>query len=380
MLEGIRIVEICAIGPGPFCAMHLADLGADVIAVEREAAPGAPLTVLNRGKRSVTADIKTAEGRELVLGLVEHADALIEGMRPGVMERLGLGPQDCAGRNPRLVYGRMTGWGQTGPLAQAAGHDNNYIALSGALYHNGTPAEPPTTALTLTGDVGGGALYLAVGLLAGIIKARATGKGTVVDASIVDGSAHMLQILLAARAKDYVKDERGQSMHDGSHFFATYRCADGEFITLGALEPQFYALMLDRLCLNDDPQFANQWDRSQWDRSQWGQLHRRLEALFATRTRSAWAALLEGTDVCFAPVLSPVEAALHPHNTARGTYFERDGVLQSMPAPRFDGVARTPGPLPARGAHSAKIREALASGNHASAWLAEIAVSPAGAL
>ena len=364
MLDGIKIVEICAIGPGPFCAMHLADLGADVIAVEREAAPGAPLTVLNRGKRSVTADIKTPEGRELVLGLVEHADAVIEGMRPGVMERLGLGPQECLARNPRLVYGRMTGWGQTGPLAQAAGHDNNYTALSGALYYNGTPAEPPTTALTVTGDVGGGALYLAVGLLAGIIKARSTGRGTVVDASIVDGSAHMLQILLAARAKDYVKDVRGESMHDGSHFFATYRCADGHFITLGSLEPQFYALMLDKLGLEDDPQFANQWDRSQW-----GPLHRRLEALFATRTRSEWAALLEGTDVCFAPVLSPPEAAKHPHNVARGTYFERDGVLQSMPAPRFDGQARMPGPLPARGAHSAQIKNALAAGDPASVWL-----------
>ena len=235
MLTGIKIVEICGIGPGPFCAMHLADLGADVIAVEREAAPGAASTLLNRGKRSVVADLKTAEGRALVLQLIEDADALVEGMRPGVMERLGLGPEECAARNPRLVYGRMTGWGQTGPMAQAAAHDNNYIALSGALYYNGTPAEPPQSAITLIGDVGGGALYLAVGLLSGILRARATGKGTVVDASIVDGSAHMMQLILSTRQKGLVTGDRGENVHDSSHFFATYRCADGHFVTLGSI-------------------------------------------------------------------------------------------------------------------------------------------------
>ena len=365
MLEGIKIVEICAIGPGPFCAMHLADLGADVIAVEREAEPGKEQTIVNRGKRSIVADIKTAEGRALVLQLVEHADALIEGMRPGVMERLGLGPDVCAARNPRLVYGRMTGWGQSGPLAQAAGHDNNYIAVSGALYHNGTAAEPPHTAITVTGDVGGGALYLAVGILSGILKARATGQGVVVDASVVDGSAHMLQLLLATRNRGLVTGARGENMHDSSHFFATYRCADGECITLGSLEPQFYALMLRKLGLDTDPQFANQWDRSQW-----GPLHARLQALFATKTRAYWTELLEGSDVCFGPVLSPAEAARHPHNAARGTYFERDGLLQSLPAPRFDGQATMPRPLPARGEHSAQIRAALAGGEPGKVWLA----------
>jgi len=364
MLSGIKVVEICGIGPGPFCAMHLADLGADVIAVERDAAPGAPPSLLNRGKRSIVADLKTAEGRELVLKLVEDADALIEGMRPGVMERLGLGPAQCAARNPRLVYGRMTGWGQSGPLAQAAGHDNNYIALSGALYYNGTAAEPPQSAITLIGDVGGGALYLAVGLLAGVLKARESGKGTVVDASIVDGSAHMMQLLLATRQKGLVTGVRGQNMHDSSHFFATYRCADAHFITLGSLEPQFHALLLEKLGLQDDPRFAGQ----QWDRARWGDMHAHFAEIFASRTRSEWSELLEGTDVCFAPVLSPTEAAQHPHMVSRGIYFERDGLLQSKPAPRFDGEAVTPGPLPRRGEHGAQILAAIRAGEAGGVW------------
>ena len=364
MLSGIKIVEICGIGPGPFCAMHLADLGADVIAVEREAPAGAPSTLLNRGKRSIVADLKTAQGRELVLKLIEDADALIEGMRPGVMERLGLGPAECAARHPRLVYGRMTGWGQTGPLAQAAGHDNNYIALSGALYYNGTPAEPPQSAITLIGDVGGGALYLAVGLLSGILKARATGQGTVVDASIVDGSAHMMQLILATRQKGLVTGARGQNMHDSSHFFATYRCADGHFITLGSLEPQFYALLLEKLGLQDDPRFAGK----QWDRARWEEMHAHFAELFASRTRDEWSALLEGTDVCFGPVLSPAEAAAHPHNVARDIYFERDGLLQSRPAPRFDGQTVTPRALPQRGEHTGPILAALDGGASSGVW------------
>ena len=363
MLTGIKIVEICGIGPGPFCAMHLADLGADVIAVEREAAPGTPSTLLNRGKRSVVADLKTAEGRALVLQLIEDADALVEGMRPGVMERLGLGPAECAARNPRLVYGRMTGWGQTGPMAQAAAHDNNYIALSGALYYSGTPAEPPQSPITLIGDVGGGALYLAVGLLSGILRARATGKGTVVDASIVDGSAHMMQLILSTRQKGLVTGERGENVHDSSHFFATYRCADGHFITLGSIEPQFYALLLEKLGLQDDPRFAKQWDRARW-----GELHAHFTELFASRTRDAWSALLEGTDVCFGPVLSPAEAARHPHNVSREVYFERDGLLQTRPAPRFDGQAVTPRPLPQRGEHTEDILATLAGAAPGEVW------------
>ncbi|MCY1333247.1 Acetyl-CoA:oxalate CoA-transferase [compost metagenome] len=364
MLSGIRIVEICGIGPGPFCAMHLADLGADVIAVERgdPANGGKPAEgyVLNRGKRSVVADLKTQEGRDLVLRLVEDADALIEGMRPGVMERLGLGPDVLQARNPRLVYGRMTGWGQSGPMANAAGHDNNYISVSGALYYNGTPAEPPSSAITAVGDIGGGALYLAVGLLAGILNARQTGKGTVVDAAIVDGSAHMLQLLLSTRKAGLVVGARGQNVHDSSHFYATYRCADGNFITVGAIEPQFYALLLEKLGLEDVPQFAGQWDRKRWP-----EMQRHFAEIFAGRTRAEWCALLEGTDACFGPVLSPQEAATHPHNVARGIYFERDGELEAMPAPRFDGQARAPGAIPLRGQHTEQV---LASLEHGLVW------------
>jgi alpha-methylacyl-CoA racemase len=367
MLSGIRIVEICGIGPGPFCAIHLADLGADVIAIERTASgeSGAPAdgSVLNRGKRSVVADLKTAEGRELVLRLIEDADALIEGMRPGVMERLGLGPDVLQQRNPRLVYGRMTGWGQYGPLAQAAGHDNNYISLSGALYYNGAPSEPPSSAITLVGDVGGGALYLAIGLLSGILNARATGKGTVVDAAIVDGSAHMLQLLLATRKKGMVTGVRGQNVHDSSHFFATYRCADGHFVTLGTIEPQFYALLLQKLGLAEDPRFARQWDSQRWP-----ELHRHFAERFASRTRAEWCALLENTDVCFGPVLSPEEAAAHPHNVARGVYFESDRQLQAAPAPRFDGQARRPGPIPKPGQHTEEIAAILAGKDAHGLW------------
>lgn len=369
MLSGIRIVEICGIGPGPFCAMHLADLGADVIAVERDAS--GPLgtakaagSVLNRGKRSVVADLKTDAGRETVLRLIEDADALIEGMRPGVMERLGLGPDVCLGRNSRLVYGRMTGWGQDGPLSQAAGHDNNYISVSGALYHNGGAAAPPSSAITLVGDIGGGALYLAVGLLSGILNARSTGKGTVVDAAIVDGSAHMMQLLLGMKPAGVVAQERGKSMHDSSHFYATYRCADGHFVTVGAIEPQFYQLLLQKLGLADDARFA------QWDRSRWPELQHHFAEVFASRTRDEWRALLEGTDVCFGPVLSPDEAATHPHNVARGIYFERDGYLQASPAPRFDGKALPAGPVPLRGQHTDEIARALQDGNAGQPWRA----------
>jgi alpha-methylacyl-CoA racemase len=355
MLSGVRVVEICGLGPGPFCAMHLADLGAEVIAIERPAAPGTSQTLLNRGKRHVEADLKTAEGRDLVLGLVRHADVLIEGMRPGVMERLGLGPEVCHALNPRLVYGRMTGWGQEGPMSQAAGHDNNYISQSGALYYTGLADDVPSAPITMIGDVGGGALYLAVGLLSGLLRARETGRGTVVDAAIVDGSAHMMQLILSTARKGLVSGPRGQNVHDSSPFFRTYRCADGGFVTLGSLEPQFYALLLDKLGLTGDPVFAQQYDRSQWPAG-----CARLEALFATKTRDEWRALLEGTDVCFGAVLSPQEAAVHPHNAARGIYFEREGLLQAAPAPRFDGARAEPGPLPARGADGAVVREALA--------------------
>ncbi|KWR87886.1 CoA-transferase [Cupriavidus sp. IDO] len=361
MLSGIRVVEICGIGPGPFCAMHLADLGADVIAVERGDAASSDKPaegfVLNRGKRSVVADLKTDVGRELVLKLVEDADVLIEGMRPGVMERLRLGPDELLACNPRLVYGRMTGWGQSGPMAQSAGHDNNYISLSGALYYNGSPVEPPSAAITAIGDIGGGALYLAVGILAGILKARETGRGTVVDAAIVDGSAHLMSLLLSTRKAGLVVGARGENVHDSSHFYATYRCADGQFITVGAIEPQFYALLLEKLGLEDVPQFARQWDRERWP-----EMRRHFADIFAGRTRAEWCRVLEGTDACFGPVLSPQEAARHPHNLARGVYFERDGELQASPAPRFDGQLCEPGPVPLRGEHTDSVLAALQAG------------------
>ncbi|ADP17191.1 CoA-transferase family III family protein 28 [Achromobacter xylosoxidans A8] len=357
MLSGIRVVEICGLGPGPFCAMHLADLGADVIAVER-ADPvrrADERQVINRGKRTVALDLKSAQGRDTVLKLAEQADVLIEGMRPGVMERLGLGPDPLHTRNPRLVYGRMTGWGQTGPLAQAAGHDNNYIALSGALYYTGTRGEAPISPITALGDIGGGALYLAIGILAGVMKARETGLGTVVDAAIVDGSAHLLSLMLATKAKGLVTGRRGENVHDSSHFFSSYCCKDGEYITLGALEPQFYALLLRKLEL--DPV-----DFPQWERQRWPALRGKFAAIFVERTRAEWCALLEGTDVCFGAVFSPEEAARHPHMQARGVYFERDGRLEARAAPRFDGVALPAGEVPTSGQHTAEVLAALERG------------------
>ncbi|TDF83807.1 CaiB/BaiF CoA-transferase family protein [Pseudomonas sp. H9] len=369
MLSGIKVVEICGIGPGPFCAMHLADLGAEVIAVERAASmsitgeANTPSNPMNRGKRSVVADLKTAEGRETVLQLIEGADALIEGMRPGVMERLGLGPQVCLARNPKLVYGRMTGWGQSGPMAHAAGHDNNYIALSGALYHSGTAGEAPSSPITLIGDIGGGALYLAVGILSGILNARATGQGTVVDAAIVDGSAHMMQLMQSLARGGLIGEERGKSVHDGSHFYATYRCADDHYVTVGSMEPQFHALLLHKLGLEDDPRFAKQWDKQRWP-----QMRAHLAEIFASQPRAHWCELLEGTDVCFAPVLSPREAVSHPHLVERGVYTERDGVISAAPAPRFDGKVVEPGPIPRRGEDTEAVMAALNAGDPASAW------------
>ncbi len=357
VLDSVRVLEIGGLGPGPFCAMHLADLGADVISVLRQGPNDGPTgSLLGRGKRSVFADLKTEEGRRLVLDLVRDADALIEGMRPGAMERLGLGPEECRAVNPRLVYGRMTGWGQTGPLAPRAGHDTNYAAVSGALWGCGPADARPVSPFAVLGDIGGGALYLMTGLLAGIVQARATGRGTVVDAAIVDGAAHMLNLNLSAREKGLVADERGQSLHDTSPFYETYVCADGGHITIGALEPQFYALLLDTLGLAADPDFSG----PQWDKAAWPRRRARLAALFLGQPRAHWQALLEPTDVCFGAVLSPVEAAAHPHMRARGVYSERAGVLQAMPAPRFDGVAYEPGELAAPGAHTQSVMKSMA--------------------
>ncbi len=347
-LEGVRVLEIAALGPGPFCGMHLADLGADVIVVERpNASSPRPEYIVNRGKRSIALDLKKPSSVEIVLRLLGGADALIEGMRPGVMERLGLGPDICLARRPSLVYGRVTGWGQSGPLAQAAGHDSNYIGLSGALWYASPPGAVPVAPPTLVGDVAGGSLYLAIGLLAGILKARASGKGDVVDAAIVDGTAHMMNLLLGALGGNPPNFARGESYADGSHWFYNYRCADGGWITLASMEPVFYAEMRRRIGIDKDSRFDSQLDTSKWPEQR--QL---LGEIFATKTRAQWCQLLEGTDACFAPVNDPGEAALHPHMASRSVYSEIDGMLQAAPAPRFQSQ-----PKAARGASVPKVGE-----------------------
>ncbi|MCB1310365.1 MAG: CoA transferase [Sedimentitalea sp.] len=359
MLQGIRIVEVEGIGPAPFAGMMLADLGADVIKVDRAGGnptPGMPeAPILDRGKRSIALDLKAAEDRAVFLKLIATADGLIEGFRPGVMERLDLGPEDCRAVRPSLVYGRMTGWGQAGPLAERAGHDMNYIGLSGALWYGSAPGDAPMAPPTLVGDIGGGALYLVVGMLAGLIRARATGQGTVVDAAIFDGSANMMNLLMTLGQAGGLSMRRGQSLLDGPHWSRTYRCACGGFVSVQCLEPKFYAIFLERLGLGDDADFAKQFDAARWPG-----LSARLEALFAERDRDAWAALFEGTDACVAPVLTPAESLAHPMNTARRVWHEGDGPLQAAPAPRFAGAGDwVPPPRPARGQHSAEIRAEL---------------------
>lgn len=360
VLQGVRIVEIAGIGPGPFCGMLLADLGAEVILVERAGTEGGmldlgPHAIVNRGKRSLALDLKDPAAIEAVLQLIEGADGLIEGMRPGVMERLGLGPAACLARNPRLVYGRMTGWGQAGPLAQAAGHDLNYIALSGALWFAGAAGQPPLAPPTLVGDLGGGALYLAMGLLAGILHVRGGGVGQVVDAAIVDGSANLMNLLLSVHAAGQQPLERGRGLLDGPHWARSYACADGHFVSVCALEPQFNALLFAKLGLADDPEFQQPYDARRWPA-----LGERLAQLFASQPRQHWVDLLEGSDACFAPVLTPREALNHPHLAARGVYAERDGVLQAAPAPRFSATpAAEPGKVPRRGEQGAEILQAV---------------------
>jgi alpha-methylacyl-CoA racemase len=356
VLDGVRIVEIAGIGPGPFCGMLLADMGAEVILVERAGTQGADMldlgkhAIVNRGKQSIALDLKNPEAIEAVLRLIEGADALIEGMRPGVMERLGLGPDECLARNPRLVYGRMTGWGQQGPLAQAAGHDLNYIALSGALWFSGEAGQPPMAPPTLVGDLGGGALYLAMGILAGIINASTSGVGQVVDAAIVDGSANLMNLLLSAHSAGQQPLERGCGLLDGAHWGRTYACADGLFVSVQALEPQFNALLFNTLGLGDDPDFNNPYDPRLW-----ATLRERLATVFASQPRQHWIELLEGSDACFAPVLTPAEAMKHPHMAERGVYSRKEGVLQAAPAPRFSATPSMAGQVPKRGEHTAQI-------------------------
>ncbi len=357
-LTGIRVIELAGIGPGPMCAMLLADLGADVIRIDRPVAAnlgvprrGREFDVLNRGRRSVAVDLKSPEGAATVLRMVGTADALIEGFRPGVTERLGLGPDECWKVNPALVYGRMTGWGQDGPLASAAGHDINYISLTGALAAIGNTGGPPVPPLNLVGDFGGGALYLAFGVCAALLEARASGEGQVVDVAMIDGAASLLSSVFGLYASGSWELERGSNVLDsGSYFYGTYRCADDQWISIAPIEGKFHAELLDRLGLDPD-RFSDQFDRDRWPE------HRKtLAELFETKTRDQWCEILEGTDVCFAPVLTMEEAKHHAHIKARQTLIDVEGVTQPAPAPRF---SRTPGkvhhPVPGPGQHSREV-------------------------
>ncbi len=353
MLSGIRIVEIEGLGPAPFAAMMLAELGAEVIVVHRKGAAAAP-NLLDRGKRSIALNLKDAGDAAVLRALIGTADGLIEGFRPGVMERLGFSPEACHAIRPRLVYGRMTGWGQDGPRAHQAGHDLNYIGLAGALWHASLPGEPPLTPPTLVGDIGGGALYLVAGMLAGLLQAARTGRGTVVDAAIVDGAAHMQALVLSLVAEGAALPQRGQGMLDGPHWSRSYACACGGHVAVQCLEPQFYAIFLDRLGLTDDPAFARQHDPATWPEAT-----ARLAGLFARHPRDHWTALFDGSDACVAPVLSPEASRADPHMAARGTWAATRR-LQPRAAPRFDGqVPADPPPPPARDADGAAIRAEL---------------------
>ena len=336
-LVGVKVVELAGIGPAPYACMLLADAGADVLRLERASAPPSDepsWDLLTRSRPSVGIDLKDRAAVELVLDLVEDADVLIEGMRPGVTERLGLGPADCHARNPRLVYGRMTGWGQDGPLSSAVGHDIDYIAVSGALWAIGRAGERPVPPINLVGDFGGGGMLLAFGVTAALVEARSSGKGQVVDAAMTDGSASLMTMAHAFLAAGLSTEARGMNLLDtGAHFYEVYEAADGGYVAVGAIEPRFYAALLAGLSLDHDELPA------QMDRSSWPAMKERLAAAFALKTRDEWAAHFEGTEACVAPVLSPLEAQQHPHNVARGTFVEVAGTRQPGPAPRFSRTA-----------------------------------------
>lgn len=369
-LSGLKIVEFAGIGPGPFCGMLLSDLGADVVRVDRKGSGRAsPADVTSRGRRSVALDLKSPDAIEAVLKLLESADGLIEGFRPGVMERLGLGPDVVLKRNPKLVFGRMTGWGQFGPYAKAAGHDMNYIAITGALHAIGT-SDKPVPPLNLVGDFGGGALYLAFGLMAGIISARETGKGQVIDCAMSDGAASLMAMFYGFKAAGMWKDDRVSNLLDGgAHFYDTYQCADGKWISIGSIEPQFYALLLEKTGITD-PQFANQMSRDEWP-----ELKGKLAAVLAKKTQAEWCAIMDATDICFAPVLTLDEAPRHPHNVARETFVTLDGVVQPAPAPRFSATpGAIQGPPPKIGAHN---DEALAQWGFSAAEIEALKASGA---
>ena len=331
-LKGLKIIEMAGIGPGPFCGMVLADLGAEVIRVDRVSAlgGGSKQESSNRGKKSIAVDLKSKQGVEIVLKLVKSADAIFEGFRPGVMERLGLGPEICLETNEKIVYGRMTGWGQDGPLAKAAGHDINYISLSGALAAIGRPGSPPVPPLNLIGDFGGGGMLLALGLVAALFESKGSKKGQIVDAAMIDGSALLMTMIYTMQATGFWKNSLGSNLLDGgAHFYDTYECKDGMYISIGSIEPQFYKQLCDIAEL-DESIFGNQMSRDSWPEKKVA-----IKKIFLEKTRKEWCDLMEGTDICFAPVLNMTEAPKHPHNVERKTFIDLEGVTQPAPAPRF---------------------------------------------
>ncbi len=361
-LTGLKIVEFAGIGPGPFACMLLADLGADIVRVDRLSggnalgAQGNPADVLNRGRRSIALDLKSPGGVEAALALVENSDVLVEGFRPGVMEKLGLGPDVCSQRNPRLIFARMTGWGQDGPLASAAGHDINYIAVTGALHAIGRKDSGPVPPLNLLGDFGGGSMYLIMGVLAALYERQTSGQGQVVDAAITDGVISLMAFAHGFNAMGMWNHERQSNMLDGAApYYDTYQCSDGKWISIGSIEPQFYALLMEKLGVDkgSDASFATQFDQSQWP-----ELKSKISDIISRKTSAEWCELMEGTDVCFGPVLDMNEAAQYSHNVARESFVERDGVVQTAPAPRF---SRTPGDIGATPCGvGANTREVLA--------------------
>ena len=337
-LAGIKVVEMAAIGPVPFCAMMLSDMGADVIRIDRikQKGSGHRANVLYRGRKSIAVDLKDPQGVDIAMKLIDKCDAVIEGFRPGVMERLGLGPEVCLNQNPKLVYGRMTGWGQQGKLSQAAGHDINYISLAGALGSMGYPDRPPTPPLNLIGDFGGGAMYLLSGVLAALLERQSSGKGQVIDAAMTDGTASLLSGFYGMMAMGMWTTDRCKNRLDGGAFYyGSYECADGKHISLGSLEPQFYALLLEKCGIKDES-FNEQLDQEVWPLKR-----QKMEAIFKTKTRNQWCEILEGTDVCFAPVLDLKEAPDHPHNKERKTFINFEGITQPAPAPRFSRTQGT---------------------------------------
>lgn len=362
-LQGVKIIEVAGIGPGPFAAMMLSDMGADVVRVDRSANamggdPAAPpADIFNRGRRSIALDLKSPQGVEVLLDLVEQADALIEGFRPGVAERLGFGPDVCAQRNPKLVFGRMTGWGQEGPYAPTAGHDINYIALAGVLAHLGRSGEKPTPPINLVGDFGGGGMLLAFGVVCALLEAQRSGEGQVVDAAMVDGSAVLMTMMWGFKAMGIWSDERGTNMLDtAAHFYDTYECADGEYVSIGSIEPQFYLQLLEHTGLAKVYEDKGEELPHQMDKARWPELKGHLTEIFLTRTRDEWCSIMEGTDICFAPVLRMDEAARHPHNVERGTFVEVAGITQPAPAPRFGRtVAEIQRPPAHTGQHTDEI-------------------------